>query len=242
MITVIFFATLCLHLCLEINHHTIMKNNLDLARTVAAAIQWEPLMKGTEIHVTAIDGVITLTGVVDSYLKKYKAEDIAKAIIGVKAVVEQIEIKLNNDDEKNDNAIAVEIINALKYDGRVPHDRIKVRVENGWVTLEGDLPWNYQKEAATASVRHLQGIKVFTNDIRIQPESKDEIEQEGIERALRRNSSMDDQDIQVYVNDNNVTLNGIVNSYFQKDEAERIAWSAPGVETVKNELSIDFKD
>jgi osmotically-inducible protein OsmY len=242
MITVIFFATLCLHLCLEINHHTIMKNNLDLARTVAAAIQWEPLMKGTEIHVTAIDGVITLTGVVDSYLKKYKAEDIAKAIIGIKAVVEQIEIKLNNDDEKNDNAIAVEIINALKYDGRVPHDRIKVRVENGWVTLEGDLPWNYQKEAATASVRHLQGIKVFTNDIRIQPESKDEIEQEGIERALRRNSSMDDQDIQVYVNDNNVTLNGIVNSYFQKDEAERIAWSAPGVETVKNELSIDFKD
>ena len=219
-----------------------MENNLELARNVAAAIQWEPLMKGTEIHVTAIDGVISLTGVVDSYLKKYKAEDITKSIVGVKAVVEQIEIKFNNDDEKNDNAIAVKIINALKDDGRVPHDRIKVRVENGWVTLEGDLPWNYQKEAATAAVRHLQGIKVFTNDIRIQPESPDEIEQGGIERALRRNSSMHDQDIQVYVNENNVTLNGIVNSYFQKDEAERIDWSAPGVGTVKNELSIDFKD
>jgi len=219
-----------------------MKNNQELAGDVAAAIHWEPLMEGTEIHVTAIDGVITLTGVVDSNLKKYKAEDIAKGIIGVKAIVEKIEIKFNNDDEKNDNAIAVEIINALNTDGRVPHDRIKVKVENGWVTLEGDLPWNYQKEAATAAVRHLQGIKVFTNDIRIQPESPDEIEQEEIERALRRNSSMDDQDIQVYVNENNVTLNGIVNSYFQKDEAERIAWNAPGVRTVKNELSIDFKD
>jgi len=242
MMTVIFYAALCLHLCLEINPITIMKNNQELARDAAAAIQWEPLMKGTEIHVTAIDGVITLTGIVDSYLKKYKAEDIAKGIIGVKAVVEKIEIKFNNDDEKNDNTIAVEIINALKADGRVPHDRIKVRVENGWVTLEGDLPWNYQKEAATAAVRHLQGIKVFTNDIRIQPESQDEIEQEDIERALRRNSSMNDQDIQVYVNENNVTLNGVVNSYFQKDEAERIAWNAPGIATVKNELSIDFKD
>jgi len=226
----------------EINPITTMKNNQELAGDVAAAIHWEPLMEGTEIHVTAIDGVITLTGVVDSNLKKYKAEDIAKGIIGVKAIVEKIEIKFNNDDEKNDNAIAVEIINALNTDGRVPHDRIKVKVENGWVTLEGDLPWNYQKEAATAAVRHLQGIKVFTNDIRIQPESPDEIEQEEIERALRRNSSMDDQDIQVYVNENNVTLNGIVNSYFQKDEAERIAWNAPGVRTVKNELSIDFKD
>lgn len=242
MITVIFYAVVCLHLCLEINHYTIMKNNQELAADVAAAIQWEPLMKGTEIHVTAIDGVITLTGVVDSYLKKYKAEDTAKGIVGVKAVVEKIEIKFNNDDEKSDNAIAVEIINALKADGQVPHDRIKVRVENGWVTLEGDLPWNYQKEAANTAVRHLDGIKVFTNDIRIQPESQDEIEQGDIQRALKRSSSMNDQDIQVYVKENKVTLNGVVNSYFQKDEAERIAWSAPGIETLKNELSIDLKD
>jgi osmotically-inducible protein OsmY len=219
-----------------------MKNNKNLANDVAAAIKWEPLMNDTEIHVTAINGVVTLTGVVDGYLKKCKAEDIAKRIIGVKAVVEHIEVKVDNDYEKSDNTIALEIINALKADVLVPHDRINVRVENGWVTLEGDLPWNFQKQAAFAVIRPLEGIKVFTNDIRIQPESLDEIEQGAIQRALRRSSSMDDQDIHVYVNENHVTLNGVVNSYFQKDEAERIAWSAPGIATLKNELSINLKD
>jgi len=219
-----------------------MKNNQDLAKDVAAAIKWEPLMSGTDIHVTALDGVVTLTGVVDGNLKKYKAEDVAKSIIGVKAVVEHIELKFNNDDEKSDEAIAVEIINALKADVQVPHDRIKVRVENGWVTLEGDLPWNFEKQAAAAAIRPIEGIKIFTNDIRIQPDSLDEIEQEATQRALRRSSSMDDQDIHVFVTENNVTLIGVVNSYFQRDEAERIAWSAPGIWTLTNELSIDLKD
>jgi osmotically-inducible protein OsmY len=219
-----------------------MKNNQDLANDVAAAIKWEPIMSGTDIHVTASDGVVTLTGVVDGNLKKYKAEEVAKSIIGVKAVVEHIEFKFTNDDEKSDSAIALEIINAFKADIQVPHDRIKVRVENGWVTLEGDLPWNYQKQAATAAIRPIEGIKAFTNDIRIQPESHDEIEQAAIQRAIRRSSSMDDQDIHVYVTENHVTLNGVVNSYFQKAEAERIAWSAPGIATLKNELSIDLRD
>ncbi|MBB6130687.1 BON domain-containing protein [Mucilaginibacter lappiensis] len=219
-----------------------MKNNQELAKDVAAAIKWEPIMSGTDIHVTAIDGVVTLTGFVDGNLKKYKAEDVAKSIVGVKAVVEHIQLKFANDDEKGDDAIALEIIKALKADVQVPHDRIKIRVENGWVTLEGELPWNFEKQAAAAAIRPIEGIKVFTNSIRIQPDSPDEIEQEAIQRALRRSSAMDDQDIHVYVTENNVTLNGVVNSYFQKDEAERITWNAPGVRTVKNELSIDLKN
>lgn len=219
-----------------------MKTNQDLANDVREAIHWEPLLKATKIDVSALDGVITLTGLVDGYLKKSKAEDVAKGITGVRAVVEEIEVKFKNDHDRSDNEIAIEVINAIKTNGQFPHDRIKVRVENGWVTLEGNLPWNYQKDAAKDAVRHLAGVKVFTNDIRIQPESQDELEQEDVQRALRRSSSTNDQDIQVYVTGNIVTLNGVVNSYYQKEEAERIAWNAPGVLNVDNELAIDFKD
>lgn len=219
-----------------------MKTNQELAKDVQGAIKWEPLLRDAEIGVTALDGVITLTGNVDGYLKKSKAEDTAKGVIGVKVVVEEIEVVFKNAGDKTDNEVAVEIINALKTNGQIPHDRIKVKVENGWVTLEGNLPWNYQKDAARDAVRHLTGVKVFTNDIRIQPENEDELEQEAIQRALRRSSAMEDQDIQVYVTGNKVTLNGVVNSLYQQGEASRIAWNAPGVTTVDNELAIDFRD
>jgi osmotically-inducible protein OsmY len=218
-----------------------VKNNIELAQAVKQAIEWEPILIGTVITVTAINGIVTLTGFVDGNLKKYKAEDIAKGVIGVRAVVEKIETKFNND-EISDNKIALEVINSLNANELIPKDRIRIMVENGWVTLEGNLPWNYQREEATKSVKHLKGIKVFSNEIRVQPESVDEIEQGGIERALRLSSLMDNQDIQIYVTDNNVTLSGIVNSYFQKEEAERIAWGAPGVCTVKNQLSIGLKN
>ncbi|AMR30028.1 ornithine aminotransferase [Mucilaginibacter sp. PAMC 26640] len=219
-----------------------MKTNQELAKDVQDAIQWEPLLKHTKIGATAFDGVITLTGNVDGYLKKSKAEETAKGVTGVKAVVEEIEIIFQNAGNKTDGEIAVEAINALKNNGQIPQDRIKVKVENGWVTLEGNLPWNYQKDAARDVVRHLPGVKVFTNDIRIQPENEDELEQEAIQRALRRSAAMEDQDIQVYVTGNKVTLNGVVNSLYQQDEASRIAWKAPGVTTVDNELAIDFRD
>ncbi|MBD1393014.1 BON domain-containing protein [Mucilaginibacter glaciei] len=219
-----------------------MKTNQELAKDVQDAIQWEPVLRNTKIGVTAFDGVITLTGDVDNYLKKSKAEESAKGVTGVKAVVEEIDVIFKNAHDKTDNEIAIEAINALKNNGQIPHDRVKVKVENGWVTLEGNLPWNYQKEAARDAVRHLDGVKVFTNDIRVQPENEDELEQEAIQRALRRSAALEDQDIQVYVTGNKVTLNGVVNSLYQQDEASRIAWKAPGVTAVNNELAIDFRD
>jgi len=219
-----------------------MKTNQDIANDIQEAIQWEPLLKDTKIAVSVTDGVATLTGIVDGYLKKSKAEEVAKGVTGVKAVVEKIAVQFINETDRNDQEIALEAIQALKKDGQVPHDRIKVTVENGWVTLTGNVPWNYQKEAARNAVRHLDGVKVFTNDIRIQPESPDELEQEDVQRAFRRSASLYDQDIQVYVTENNVTLNGVVNSWYQKEEAERMAWNAPGVLAVANELVIDLKD
>jgi len=219
-----------------------MKKNEDLQRDVQDAIKWEPLLNAAEIGVTAKDGVITLTGIVDSYAKKSEAEDAAKNVSGVKAVIEKIEIRFGNVGEKTDSEIASEIINALKWNWEVPNDKIKVKVENGWVTLEGDLEWNYQKEAAKKSVSNLVGVKGVTNYISIKSENKDLIEKEDIERAIARNWSLDDQKIQVKVATNRVVLNGTVHSWYQKDEAGRIAWNAPGVWAVDNELLVEYFD
>jgi osmotically-inducible protein OsmY len=219
-----------------------MKTNRELQIDVLQAIRWEPLLNLAEIGVDANDGVITLSGIVSSYIKKSQAEDTAKKIIGVKAVVEKIEVKFNNDDEKGDAEIAVEVLNALKLNSDVPFDKIQVEVEDGHVTLDGKLEWNHQKQAAQQSVSNVAGIKVLTNNIKIETDNADDIEKKDIERAIDRNWAMNNQDIQVYVSGNKVTLNGTVHSFYQKEEAERMAWNAPGVWTVNNELLIDYAE
>ena len=218
-----------------------MKNNEILQKDVQDAIKWEPLLSAAEIGVTAKDGIITLTGVVDSFAKKLQAEDAAKNVAGVKAVVEKIDIQFGNNGKKNDNEIAVDVLNAFRCNLDVPNDIVKVKVEDGWVTLEGELKWNYQREAVKKSVNNLDGVKGTKIHITIKPESTDEIEKKDIERALSRNWSIDDKFIRVNVLGSRVTLNGTVESLYQKDEAERIAWNAPGVWVVENELEIESK-
>jgi len=219
-----------------------MKKNEDLQTDVQDAIRWEPLLKTADISVTAKDGVITLTGIVDSYAKKLEAEEAAKNVKGVKNVIEKIEIQFEGTGKKGDNEISYEVLNALKWNLQVPNEKVKVKVEAGWVTLEGELTWNYQKEAAKKSVSNLVCVKGVINNITIKSETIDLIEEKDIERALARNWSLNDQDIRVKVSANRVTLNGIVHSLYQKDEAGRIAWNAPGVCAVENELVIGFKD
>lgn len=217
-----------------------MKTNEALQKDVLEAIKWEPLLNAAEIGVTAQDGVITLTGIVDSYNKKAEAEHAAKNVSGVKVVVEKIEIRFSDTWLKNDNDIAKEILNAFKWNLEVPSDKIKVKVEDGWVNLEGELAWNHQKVAASKAVRNLLGVKGVTNKITVKPESKDEIEKKDIENALRRNWSINDRDIQVSVSGSRVMLTGTVSSLYQKDEAARIAWNAPGVYAVENQLVIEY--
>lgn len=221
---------------------TPMKTNRELQIDVLEAIKWEPLLKQAKIDVEAKDGVITLSGIVGSYIKKSQAEDTAKKITGVKAVVEKIEVEFNNDDEKEDNEIAIAVLNALKSNRDIPFDKIQVEVENGHVTLDGKLEWNHQKEAAQKSVSNIDGIKVLTNNIKIETDNTDDIEKAEIERAIERNWAMNNQEVQVAVSGNKVTLNGTVHSFYQKEVAERMAWNAPGVWTVSNELIIDAKE
>jgi len=217
-----------------------MKTNEELQKDVQDAIKWEPLLNAAEIGVAVKDGIVTLTGTVDSYLKKVEAEEAAKNITGVKAVVEKIEIKIGSYWSKTDNEIATEVVNAMKWNWEVPNDKVKVKVENGKVTLEGELPWNFQKEAAKRAVINLTGVTGVLNNITIKSDSKDDIEQSDIEDALRRNWSINEEDIDVAVSGSTVTLTGTVDSWYQSDEAERMAWNAPGVSKVKNELVVEY--
>jgi osmotically-inducible protein OsmY len=218
-----------------------MRSNEDLQKDVQNAIKWEPLLHAAEIGVTVKDGIVTLTGTVDSYAKKVEAEDATKKVAGVKAVVEKIEIKFSNGyGKKTDNEIATEVVSAFKWNWEVPSDKVQVKVENGWVTLSGEVFWNYQKEAARLAVKNLMGVVGVTNSISIKSETKDEIEKKGIESALLRNWSINSKDIKVNVAGTKVTLKGKVHSLYQKDEAGRIAWSAPGVWSVENDLAIDY--
>jgi osmotically-inducible protein OsmY len=218
-----------------------MKSNETLQKDVQDAIKWEPLLRAAEIGVTAKDGIITLTGTVDSYSKKVEAESAARNVAEVKAVVEKIDINFGNSWSKNDNEIAVEVLAALKANWQVPTDKVKVKVENGWLTLDGELPWNYQKIAAKNAVELLLGVKGVSNNITIKAETRNEVEQRGIERALERNWSIKaGNDIHVKVSGNKVTLTGTVKSMYQKTEAERVTWNAEGVWDVDNELVVEY--
>jgi osmotically-inducible protein OsmY len=217
-----------------------MKSNQELQTDVQNAIKWEPLLHAAEIGVTAKDGIISLTGEVDSYAKKLEAERAAKKVIGVKALVENIEVKFPSSWSKTNIEIANDFLAALKSNWSIPKNKVTVKVEDGWVTLEGELPWNYQKEAAKNAVNHLPGVKGISNKIKIKSETHDVIEKKAVEDAISRSLSVNDSDINVSVSGETVTLTGTVNSWYQKEEAGRIAWNTPGISHTNNELQVDY--
>jgi osmotically-inducible protein OsmY len=217
-----------------------MKTNEQLQKDVQDAIMWQPLLKAAEVGVTARDGVVSLTGVVSSFTKKLEAEKAAKGVMGVKAVVEDIQVKFANDTTKTDLDLATEVLSGMKWNWSVPNDKIQVKVEDGWITLDGAVEWNYQRDAAKNCAADLIGVKGVINNIKVNSLSADQVEQEAIEKALSRSWMIDDEHIQVKVKGNKVVLRGAVESLFEKDEATRLAWNAPGVNEVDNELAVVY--
>lgn len=217
-----------------------MKTDSELQAHVNAELKWEPLLRAAEIGVSVKDGIVSLTGAVDSYAKKLQAEDAVKRVAGVKAVVEKINIKYANSANKDDGDVATETVTALKASRDLPSDQITVKVEQGWITLSGEVEWNHQSEAAMRAVRHLPGVTGVSNDITIRSGTDDAIETADITSALNRHWAVSNRDIQVKVSGHTATLSGTVHSWYQKDEAERIAWKAPGVWKVENALFVEY--
>jgi len=218
-----------------------MKTDSQLQADVIAELKWEPLLREAEIGVSVKEGIVTLTGTVDGYAKKVEAEDEVKRVVGVNAGVEKIQVKYGSDwGKKDDNEIATEIVNAFKWSWEVPAGKVTARVEKGWVTLDGQVEWNYQSDAAKEAVVNLVGVTGVSNNIKVKSRMEDTIEKSEIERAIKRNWSVSDTDIRVAVSGHKATLTGTVDSWYQKSEAERIAWKAPGVWNVGNELVVDY--
>lgn len=215
-----------------------MKNDRSLEKDIQDAFKWDPLLKTAEITVQAKEGVITLSGVVETYMNKIHAESIAKSIDGVKAIIEHLTVKTASLTDAKDEEIAKNVLQYLKLNW-LPLERIQVTVEKGHVTLNGQVTYNFQKEDARKSVGNVKGVKVFTNNLELVAETRDQVEKRIIEHALLRYSATVDQNIRVKAEGNVITLNGTVTSLYQKEEAEKIAWNAPGVLAVKNELVIE---
>ncbi|AZB26172.1 BON domain-containing protein [Chryseobacterium bernardetii] len=217
-----------------------MKTNEQLQKDVQEAIKWEPLLHPAEIGVTAADGVVSLTGTVDSFAKKKQAENAARNVAGVKVLVENIQVKLPDSKAKTDVEIGAEIISAFTSNVIIPQDKIKVKVENGWVDLDGELPWDYQREITENAIQFLPGIKGIFNNITINPDTNDTVSKKKVEEALKR-SAVDEREITVSVSGTTVTLTGTVHSWQQKEEAGRIAWKTPGIKHLKNKLEVDYE-
>jgi osmotically-inducible protein OsmY len=215
-----------------------MKNDKDLQRDVFDELRWEPAVQSTDIGVTAKDGVVTLTGVLDSYPEKWAAERAAKRVSGVKALALDLEVKLPGSGNQTDADIAEAAENALDWDVSVPQDRIKVTVDKGFLTLEGEVDWQFQRSAAERAVVNLTGVTGVANEITIKPQVAPTDIKAKIEAALNRSAILDAGDIMVQTDGGKVTLSGSVSSWAERDEAESAAWAAPGVTEVKDQIMV----
>ena len=216
-----------------------MKTDTQIQKDVIDELRWDPRIRDAEIAVAAKDGVVTLSGVVDSFAEKYAAEHAAQRVSGVKAIAEDVTVRLVATSLRTDADIAHAAVTALKWDIQVPDEKIKVKVEDGFITLSGDVEWKFQQDAAERAVRYLTGAKGLVDHIKVLPKRVSKLEVSGkIKDALRRTAERDADRITVEAADGRVTLKGTVRSFSERSDAEHAAWSAPGVTSVDDRILI----
>ena len=215
-----------------------MKSDSEIEKDVRDELKWDPDLDDTDIAVSVSDGVVTLAGFVKNFVDKYEAETAAKRVAGVVAVANDIEVRVPSIDERPDPDIARDAVAALKSQLPLSSEHIKVILKNGWITLEGQVEWQYQRTTAENAVRRIKGVKGVTNSIRLEPKAKPSEIKRKIQEAFRRNAEVDSNRIIVDADGSVVTLKGTVRSWMEREEAERAAWAAPGVTSVIDQIVV----
>jgi osmotically-inducible protein OsmY len=215
-----------------------MRTDNELRTDVVAELRWDPSIRDEDIATAIKEGVVTLAGTVDTYAQRYAAERAVARVNGVKAIVNDLAVKLPGAMERSDPDLAHAAVNALRWNIQVPDERIQVKVANGWVTLEGEVDRYFQKEAAERAVRYLTGVKGVSNLITLRAMPTPADIKQRIRASIKRQAEIDADQITVETSGSRVTLRGAVRSIAERRDAERAAWNAPGVTRVENDISI----
>lgn len=215
-----------------------MSHDDQLQKAVLAELKWDPSIVAAHIGVAAENGTVTLTGHVESYGQKHAAEVATGRVKGVRAIAEEIEVRLPFEIKRDDTEIATAAANRLAWDIGTPRDAIKIMVAKGWVTLTGQVDWHFQKETAEREVRHLMGVTGVSNQVTIRPRVDTGHLQDDIQHALHRSIFFDTEKVHVSAENGRVKLTGTVNSWLERQTAGSTAWAAPGAVSVENDLIV----
>lgn len=217
-----------------------MKTDAQIQQDVLAELKWEPSVNASRIGVEVKDGIVTLAGHVESFAEKWDAERASQRVAGVRALATEIDVALPGTSQRNDVDIARSVESALQWTTFLPKDAIKVMVESGWVTLTGEVGWEYQRQSATAAVRYLMGVTGVSDQISIKPRANAVAVKSDIEAALKRHAHADAQKVMVSVSEGAVTLTGKVTSWSERDMARNSAWGTPGVKNVVDNITVGY--
>lgn len=216
-----------------------MKSDMQIQKDVIEELRWDPAIKEREIGVATRDGVVTLTGRVGSYAERWAAERATERVTGVQAIADELEVHLPSEHVHSDTELAHRIVEAMRWDVLVPDDKVTAKVSNGWLTLAGEVEWQYQRDAAMRAVRSLTGLRGVTNMLSVKPRPVTAYDvTRKIKEALRRRAEREAESISVETDRDVVTLRGTVPTFADRRAIEGAAWAAPGVREVKDELVI----